>query len=65
MKQSIYLAFRYLTFHRVRTTILVAAIGLIIFLPIGLQRLITDSEKQMMSRADAFPLIVGGKGQFY
>jgi putative ABC transport system permease protein len=62
MKQSIYLAFRYLTFHRVRTTILVAAIGLIIFLPVGLQRLITDSEKQMMARAETFPLIVGVKG---
>lgn len=62
MKQSIYLAFRYLTFYRVRTSILVLAIGLMIFLPIGLQRLITDSEKQMMARAETFPLIVGAKG---
>ncbi len=62
MKQSIYLAFRYLTFYRVRTSILVLAIGLMIFLPIGLQRLITDSEKQMIARAETFPLIVGSKG---
>lgn len=62
MKQSIYLAFRYLAFYRVRTSILVLAIGLMIFLPIGLQRLITDSEKQMMTRAETFPLIVGAKG---
>ena len=62
MKQSLYLAYRYLVFHKFRTLVLVTAIGLIIFLPIGLQRLITDSEKQMMSRAEAFPLIVGAKG---
>ena len=62
MKQSLYLAFRYLSFHRFRTLVLVIAIGLIIFLPNGLERLITDSERQMMARANAFPLIVGAKG---
>jgi putative ABC transport system permease protein len=62
MKQSLYLAYRYLVFHKFRTLVLITAIGLIIFLPVGLQRLITDSEKQMMSRAESFPLIVGAKG---
>lgn len=62
MKQSFYLAYKYLSFHRFRTLVLISAIGLIIFLPIGLQRLITDSERQMMSRAEAFPLIIGAKG---
>lgn len=62
MKQSLYLAYRYLAFHRFQTLLLVISIGLIIFLPIGLERLITDSEKQMMSRAETFPLIVGAKG---
>ncbi len=62
MKQSLYLAYHYLLFHRFRTLVLISAIGLIIFLPIGLQRLITDSERQMMSRAEAFPLIIGKKG---
>lgn len=62
MKQSLYLAYRYLTFHRFRTLVLVIAIGLIIFLPLGLERLITDSEKEMMLRAESFPLIIGAKG---
>lgn len=62
MKQSFYLAYRYLTFHRFRTLVLVIAIGLIIFLPVGLERLITDSEKEMMLRAESFPLIIGAKG---
>ena len=62
MKQSLYLAYHYLVFHKFRTLVLITAIGLIIFLPLGLQRLITDSEKQMMSRAESFPLIIGAKG---
>jgi putative ABC transport system permease protein len=62
MKQSLYLAYRYLIFHKFRTLVLIAAIGLIIFLPIGLQKLIADSEKQMISRAESFPLIIGSKG---
>ena len=62
MKQSLYLAYCYLVFHRFRSLVLVTAIGLIIFLPIGLEKLISDSEKEMMARAEAFPLIIGAKG---
>ena len=62
MKQSFYLAYKYLTFNKFRTLVLVASIGIIIFLPNGLQRLITESEQQMMSRANSTPLIVGAKG---
>jgi len=62
MRQSFYLAYRYLLYHKFRTIVLVCSIGLIIFLPNGLQRLIKESEQQMMARADATPLIVGAKG---
>jgi len=62
MKQSLYLAYRYVSFHRVRTAVLVASIGIVAFLPNGLQRLIVESEKQMMARANSTPLIVGAKG---
>jgi putative ABC transport system permease protein len=62
MKQSFYLAIKYLLYHRIRTLILLGSIGLILYLPAGLQRLITESETQMMARADATPLIVGAKG---
>lgn len=62
MKQSFYLAFKYLFFYRYRTFILTVSIGLILFLPMGLQRLITESEDQMLARADATPLVVGAKG---
>lgn len=62
MKQSFYLAIKYLIFYKFRTLVLVISIGLIIFLPIGLQRLITESEDQMLSRAEETPLVVGSKG---
>ena len=62
MKQSIYLAIKYLQYHHIRTLVLVGAIGLIIYLPLGLQRMIVESEEQMMSRAKSTPLIIGAKG---
>jgi putative ABC transport system permease protein len=62
MKQSFYLAYKYLSFHKIRSFILIASIGLIIFLPNGLQKLIEESETRMMARADSTPLIIGAKG---
>jgi putative ABC transport system permease protein len=62
MKQSFYLAFRYIIYHKIRSLVLILAIGIITFLPNGLQRLIMESEIQMMARADSTPLIVGAKG---
>jgi len=62
MKQSFYLALKYLIFYKFRTIVLVISIGLILYLPLGLQRLITESEAQMLSRAESTPLIIGAKG---
>ena len=49
-------------YYKIRTLVLVGAIGLILYLPLGLQRLIVESEEQMMARADNTPLIIGAKG---
>ena len=62
MKQSIYLAYKYITFHKIRSLVLIFSIGIIIFLPNGLKRLIKESEAEMMLRARSTPLIVGSKG---
>jgi putative ABC transport system permease protein len=62
MKQSLYLAIKYLQYHRLWTLVLFASIGLILYLPAGLHKLIVESELQMMERADATPLIIGAKG---
>ena len=62
MKNSFYLAFQYIWYHKIRTLILVASITIIVFIPNGLEKLITESEVRMMDRAASTPLIVGEKG---
>lgn len=62
MRQSIYLAYKYIGFHKVRSIVLVFSIGIIIYLPNGLKKLINESESQMIRRAKATPLIIGAKG---
>jgi putative ABC transport system permease protein len=62
MKQTLYLAWRYLAYHKVKTIILVFSITLIVYLPIGLRVLVDQSSQQLTARAEATPLIVGAKG---
>ncbi len=62
MKQTLYLAWRYLAYHRVKTLILAFSITLIVYLPIGLRVLVDQSSRQLTARAEATPLIVGAKG---
>ena len=62
MKDSLYLAWRYLAYHRIKTAILVTSITLIIFLPVGLRVLVNQSADQLTARAEATPLVVGARG---
>lgn len=62
MIESFYIAWKYVTYNKLKTVILIACITLIAFLPLGLQRLLTESEQQLLSRAVSTPLIVGAKG---
>ena len=62
MRQLLYLAWRYLVFHRLKTAILVGSLTLIIYLPIGLRVLVDQSSRQLTARAQATPLIIGAKG---
>ena len=62
MNGIFYLAWRYLAYHRIKTTILVLSITLIAFLPAGLKVLVGQSQEELTTRALATPLIVGEKG---
>ena len=62
MKKTLYLAWRYLLYHRFKTAILVTAITLIFYLPIGLRVLVDQSAEQLTARAGATPLVIGAKG---
>jgi putative ABC transport system permease protein len=59
---SLYIAWRYVCFNKIKTATLIACITLIAFLPLALQLLLDESERQLMSRAVFTPLLVGAKG---
>lgn len=62
MRESLYLAWRYLLWHRRRSLVLVACVTLITVLPLGLQLLLGESERQMGERAASTPLLLGARG---
>ncbi len=62
MSSTLYLAWRYLAYHRIKTSILVASITLIVYLPVGLRVLVGQSGDQLTSRAASTPLLVGARG---
>lgn len=59
---SLYMAWHYLRFHKVKTIVLIAALTLIIYLPLAVHILVRASEAQMLARSRATPLILGQKG---
>lgn len=62
MRDVLYLAWRYLVYHRFKTGILVTSIMLIIYLPVGLNVVVEQSAEHLTARAVATPLLVGAKG---
>lgn len=62
MIDSLYLAWQYIVFNRVKTVTLVLCISLVSFLPFALKVLLKESERQLLSRATTTPLLVGAKG---
>ena len=62
MRDIFYIAWKYIQHHKIKSLTLVASISIIVFLPLGLELILKESEKQLLSRADATPLIVGAKG---
>ena len=59
---SIYLAWRYLLFYKVRSIVLIACVTIIAVLPLALEIFVAESERQLSSRAESSPLLVGAKG---
>ncbi len=62
MKQSFYIAWRYLAHYKARTATLVACVTVIAFLPLALEVVRAAGERQLMARALATPLVVGARG---
>jgi putative ABC transport system permease protein len=62
MIDSFYIAWQYVTFNRIRTLTLITCATLIAVLPLTLQVLLAESERQLLSRAESTPLLLGAKG---
>jgi len=62
MIDSFYLAWCYLSYNKMRTIILVACITIIAALPLALEILLNESERQLSLRAQSSPLLIGAKG---
>jgi len=62
MIDSLYLAWRYLIYNKKKTFILVCCITIIAALPLALEVLLNESERQLALRAESSPLLIGAKG---
>lgn len=59
---ALYLAFSYLRYHWARSVILVLVAALIMFVPIATQTLLSTSERALVARGEATPLLLGSRG---
>lgn len=62
MKDVLFLAWRYLRFNRGKTSVLIASMSLILFLPAGMQVVVRQSAEMLTARADNTPLLMGAPG---
>lgn len=65
MNGPLLLAWRHLTHHRTRTLLLALSTALAFFLPIAVERLVTQYGGRLRARAAATPLLIGAKGSRY
>ncbi|MEL7216569.1 MAG: ABC transporter permease [Pseudomonadota bacterium] len=59
---ALFLAFAYLRYHWARSLILVLVTALILFVPIATQILLSTSERALVARGEATPLLLGSRG---
>jgi putative ABC transport system permease protein len=59
---SLYVAWKYICFHKMRSATLVACISLVAFLPFALELMLDESERQLTARAVETPIVIGAKG---
>lgn len=62
MPRTIWLAWRYLAFHRIKTVVLVGCIALTVYLPAAVHLLTERFQTHLVERALTTPLVIGAKG---
>jgi putative ABC transport system permease protein len=63
MTDAFVLAWRYLQFHAIRSSLVVVALGLAMALPMTVEVVVDNGEAAMRHRATQTPLVAGGTGQ--
>lgn len=59
---ALYLAFAYLRYHWARSLVLTLVAALILFVPVATQILLSTSERALIARGNATPLLLGSRG---
>jgi len=62
MIDTLYIAWKYISYNKKKTFILVCCITIIAVLPLALEVLLNESERQLALRAESSPLLIGAKG---
>ncbi len=62
MSSVLYLAWRYLRFHRWKTALLIGAVAVALYIPGGLWVLAKQGERHLAARAERTPLLIGSRG---
>ena len=62
MKDSIYLAWRYLHHHRAKTLLIVLSLSVFLGLPLVMRAMSHATQQSLLSRAKSTPLLLGKKG---
>ena len=62
MKDSFFLAWRYLRHHRAKTLLLVLSLSVFLGLPLVMRAMSRATQESLLSRAEATPLLLGKKG---
>ncbi|MEO0913523.1 MAG: ABC transporter permease [Pseudomonadota bacterium] len=62
MSDTLFLALAYIRHHAIRSGVLVAALALIVFVPLATRQVLEAAERQLTARAEATPLMVGARG---
>jgi len=62
MLDTFYIAWKYIKYNKKKSFILVCCITIIAALPLALEVLLNESERQLALRAESSPLLIGAKG---
>ena len=62
MKSVLLLTLRYVRFNKIKTVILVFSVAVAVFLPLAVNLLVRDYQRNLLARAEATPLVAGAPG---